>query len=440
MHTVVVISSFLSLERIVRLKINDEYALKMWIYSFLQKNYNLIAINLQSLQGLPAIFASKFEQRKIMKFKRILYTLSFSLCISSCNGQVKIQSQTENQSETKTIPIGQPKLVKTQGSIENDNIHCSLQDKAGNLWFGTTGSGVYRYNGKLFFNYTTKDGLSNNNVWSILEDKSGNIWFGTTDGICRYDGKNITPIPIPFSVRPVVSNNYHTNQSTKNTVWSMLQDKSGKIWFGTGDGVYCYDGLKFSRFLDNNKNSFNSFSDNAGVINKDSLHLKMVDSMLEDKNGNIWFASGMLPGSEGVIRYDGKEITSSKPNGDGWIRLIVEDKKGNLWFSGRAKGNFVYDGKNYKNFTEKVGIGNPILVDKSGNIWFNGEERLSSIENEGGIWCYDGKTFKNYNTNDGISKYAVFSMLQDRNGNIWFGTRNTGLYKFDGKTFTNYSE
>ena len=355
----------------------------------------------------------------------LLLVLTF---LTSCNGQTK--TPTDKYSETKPTPVGQPKLINTQGTHANDNVHCGLQDKAGNLWFGTTGSGVYRYDGKLFYNYTVKDGLNSNAVWSMLEDKSGNIWFGTSDGICRFDGKKIIPFPINDYIRPIPDkNDFYSDWAPKTTVWSMLQDKTGKIWFGTGDGVYCYDGINFTRFLNND-----------GVINKDSLKLKMVDCMLEDKSGNIWFASGMPPGMEGVCRYDRKSITSSKPNGDSWIRLIIEDKKGNLWFSGRAKGNFIYDGKNYKNFTEKDGIGNPLLVDTSGNIWFGGGERLSTIENEGGVWCYDGKTFKNYNIIDGISKYAVFSMLEDRNGNIWIGTRNTGLYKFDGKTFTNYSE
>lgn len=356
----------------------------------------------------------------------LLLALTF---LTSCNGQTKIQPPADSNTEPKSISKGQPKLVKTQGSTEGDNVWCGLQDKEGNLWFGTTGEGVYRYDGKLFTQFTIKDGLSNNGVYSILEDKSGNIWFGTTDGICCYDGKNIIPISIPFSIRPVVSNNYYSSQSTKNTVWSMLQDKSGKIWFGTGDGVYCFDGFNFTRFLSND-----------GVINKDNLHLKMIDCMHEDKNGNIWFASGCPPGEEGVCRYDGKSISSFKPNGDGWIRYIKEDTKGNLWFGGRSHGNFIYDGKNFTNFKEKVGIGNPILVDRKGNIWFSGEEKFSTIESDGGIWCYDGKTFKNYNINDGMSKYFVWSMLEDRNGNIWIGTRNTGLYKFDGKTFTNYSE
>jgi ligand-binding sensor domain-containing protein len=360
---------------------------------------------------------------------RPIFTLLIVLTfLTSSHGQTKIQ--TDNQSETQTTPLGQPKLIKTQGTQVNDNVHCGLQDKAGNLWFGTTGSGVYRYDGKLFYNYTTKDGLKSNAVWSILEDKSGNIWFGTSDGISRYDGKKIIPFTINDNIRPILNNNnYYSTWAPKTTVWSMLQDKTGKIWIGTGDGVYCYDGFNVTRFLNND-----------GVINKDSLQLKMVDCMLEDKTGNIWFASGMPPGMEGICRYDGKSITSSKPNGDSWIRLIIEDKKGNLWFSGRSFGNFIYDGNNFTKFTAKVGIGNPLLVDTSGNVWFGGEERLSTVENEGGIWCYDGKAFKNYNTTDGINKYAIFCMVQERNGSIWFGTRNTGLYKYDGKNFVNYSE
>jgi tRNA(His) 5'-end guanylyltransferase len=55
-----------------------------------------------------------------------------------------------------------------------------------------------------------------------------------------------------------------------------------------------------------------------------------------------------------------------------------------------------YDGKSFTNFTEKVKIGNPILVDKSGNIWFTGEEKLSSVESANGIWRFDGKIFTQF--------------------------------------------
>ena len=52
----------------------------------------------------------------------------------------------------------------------------------------------------------------------------------------------------------------------------------------------------------------------------------------------------------------------------------------------------------------------------------------------------DGISFKNFGPVDGMGDYGVWCMLEDREGNIWFGTRNMGLYRFDGKTFTSFSE
>jgi ligand-binding sensor domain-containing protein len=361
------------------------------------------------------------------KLKNSLFSLLLvSIFFKSCNGQTKTEQTNATVVEHLSFTSKNTKLTKTQSTTEHQNVNNSLQDKAGNLWFGTTGEGVYRYDGKEFIQFTEKDGLSDNKVFSILEDKSGNIWFGTDNGVSRYDGKTISKIPFTFT--EVIGLGTTIQQTGDNAVWSMFQDKSGIIWFGTSQDLYCYDGKSFSRFLDR-----------SGISNNQNLQLKWIQCFLEDSSGIIWMGSGPIA-QEGVIRFDGNSITSSKPNGDGWIRCMVKDKNETIWFGGRSQGNFIYDGKDFMDFKEKVGIGNPILVDKTGNIWFSGEEKLSTVENEGGIWCYDGMTFKNYNINNGISKYSVFSMLEDQNGDIWIGTRNCGLYRYDGKTFTSFSE
>ena len=79
--------------------------------------------------------------------------------------------------------------------------------------------------------------------------------------------------------------------------------------------------------------------------------------------------------------------------------------------------------------------------DTKGNIWFCSEaDDMTKRETTGGVWRYDGKSFKNYTTEDGLPNDAVFCVAQDKAGNLWFGTRNTGLCRYDGKSFTRFSE
>jgi len=340
--------------------------------------------------------------------------------------------------EPKPTPDGQLKMIRTQGTGKYDNVHCGLQDKSGNLWFGTTGEGVYRYDGKYFANYTVKNGLCSNTVYAVLEDNSGNIWFGTVSGVCRYDGHAFMPVPV------AVTNGGGFNPFAGNTptlpqpeIWSMLQDKTGKIWFGTSAGVYRYDGTFFTRFLDHD-----------GILNKNGLSLKHVSSIMEDKNGNIWFSTWF----EGLCRYDGQSVTSYKPNGEVWFSTLLEDKTGKIWIGRRDKGVCFYDGTTFANVLQH-GIfdscsAGPMAEDNLGNIWFCSESGdITARETKGGVWCYnpsaapgDLKTFTNFTVKEGLSNNSVFSITIDKSGNLWFGTRGMGLCRYDGKNFTSFSE
>ncbi|MDQ3048675.1 MAG: hypothetical protein M3R27_14090, partial [Bacteroidota bacterium] len=77
--------------------------------------------------------------------------------------------------------------------MNSSYVRSILEDKSGNLWFGTDGGGASKYDGKTFTHYTDKEGLGNNTVWSIIEDRNGNLWFGTNGGgVSKYDGKSFT--------------------------------------------------------------------------------------------------------------------------------------------------------------------------------------------------------------------------------------------------------
>jgi ligand-binding sensor domain-containing protein len=358
-----------------------------------------------------------------------LFSLLFvSFFLTSCNGQVEKDLPKDTVSESNTTPVSHPKLIKNIIDPQFGEFRCSLQDKEGNLWFGTTVNGLYKYDGKSFNQFTVKDGLDCNTISCLLQDKEGKIWVGTDAGLCLYNGKTFDKIQIPLPKNlPPNKNPY--NQT--HWVLSMIQAKSGKLWFVTIDGVYIYDGKSFTHFpIDEAPNGFTNSNDK-------------VERILEDKTGNIWFGGRT---NEGVYRYDGKSIINFKlkelfrdgggpegPKGHNWGWPQVQDKNGNIWFSNWG-GAYRYDGTSFTSFAATDGLFDGgvsvIIEDKKGNIWFGGA----------GISRYDGKSFTRFRAEDGQANIGSWSILEDTSGNLWVGTKEKGLYIFDGKEFINYSE
>ena len=355
-----------------------------------------------------------FSQTQVFTFLTII------VFGTACNGPVKKDLQEEKE---------HPKLIKTIGSPRYGNVQCSLQDKAGNIWFGTTENGLYKYDGKSFSRFLVADGLISNNIYCLLEDKDGKIWIGTHKGLCLYDGKTFAKIQIPLPKnQPPNKNDLYRNS---HWVFSIMQAKSGKLWFTTIDGVYIYDGKSFTPFI------VTEAAGGYASTNNNAEHI------LEDKAGNIWFGGR---GNEGVYRYDGKSVINIKlkelstfhsdsiRTGHNWAWPQLQDKNGDIWFSNWG-GAYRYDGKSFTNFTKKDGLSGVtrIIEDKKGNLWFGGDASA-------GLSRYDGKSFTRFTTKDGLINNSIWSILEDKTGNLWVGTRETGLYLFDGKIFINYSE
>ena len=206
-----------------------------------------------------------------------------------------------------------------------------LEDRKGNLWFGTGDSGVYYYNGKSlptgqagFQHFTTKDGLGSNSALHIYEDRAGNLWFGTGGGASRYDGKSF--------------------QNSKEMLF--LEDKTGKLWFSTGGGARIYDGKTFTV-----------------LKNKDGKPFTNVRSIIEDKKGNLWTTGEVNPEVWALSRYDAKSLYSEMPTvteiksgGRMSFLCILEANDGSIWFgSAGVDGGGVqrYDGKTITDFRRK---------------------------------------------------------------------------------------
>jgi ligand-binding sensor domain-containing protein len=154
-------------------------------------------------------------------------------------------------------------------------------------------------------------------------------------------------------------------------------------------------------------------------------------NVLEDRKGNLWFASLL----SGVYYYNGKtfkHFTTREGLANNMVMSIYEDKAGNMWFAARG-GLSRYDGKPFRNFITKEGLSNndltTIMEDKTGILWFG---------TRGGAWLYDGKTCTVFRNRDGKAFNNVWSIIENRKGNIWFG--DNGLWRYDDRTFSKVSQ
>lgn len=280
----------------------------------------------------------------------------------------------------------------------NNNVGAIVQDKTGNILLATD-RGVCKYDGNQFTKYPVPDTLI---ITCMLEDKDGNLWFGTKgNGIYRYNGKGLDNF---------LNNDAHKSNPGNNDqlILDILQDRKGNLWFSSwnGGGVWKYDGKDFKNFIpsadyyktNQDKRSFSKPQDTSGhylnstyTPSQDYITDDMIFSITEDKTGNIWFATR----DHGACRYDGK-VFKSFGTQEGFLSrgcyAILEDRKGNLWFTTEKDGVWCYNGKTIRNFTERDGLVNnavlSIIEDKEGNLWF-GTKWF-------GLSRYDGKVFTTF--------------------------------------------
>lgn len=271
------------------------------------------------------------------------------------------------------LPDGQAGFINVTSKVSTARFFSVLEDRKGNFWFGSIGSGAYHYDGISFQNFTTNDGLVNNEIGCIYEDKAGNIWFGVNGGASRYDGKSFRNYMMNGdSMSEVQTGKIFPNlQRPPNEVTSIIEDKTGKFWFGTRGNAFVYD----ARMAEGQGKAFT-------IVTHDGIPFKNVRWIIEDKKGNIW-----LGGPDGLWRYDGSAFTNFSKK---FVGYIYEDKNGNIWTSSEGANNqwvlSRYDEKSLSNndtaaieIKPNEGMLFGILEANDGSIWvgtLNGVKRI----------------------------------------------------------------
>ena len=287
------------------------------------------------------------------------------------------------------------KSYSTEAGLPQSQVLSIHQDQRGFMWLGTFGGGLSRFNGKTFW---TLDDLSQdqnfNIIKSITEDAAGTIWFGTENGLFSFDGYRVKQ---------------HTGgeNQLRDHINQIFFDSNEVLWLGTDNGLFTVSGA----------DSLNAFETTL-------LSGEVVLSLAETQKGDL--VIGTL---EGAYMYSNERLHPIDTLKNVGVSSIDLDQSNTIWM-GTNQGVWSMKGEELTAYRLEEGLpalrSELIYVDSQNTVWvgtFNGVARLQS-----------GR-FERYATGS-FDDDRILSMMEDNEGNYWFGVGGKGLFLDTQQPFT----
>lgn len=299
-------------------------------------------------------------------------------------------------------------------------VRCLSFDKLGNLWVGTEGNGLVRLNIKndsqmLFKNDSNNPhSLCGNFVTDIYEDQFGVLWIGTTEGMSRFIKEKTE-----FESFAEIAN---------TTVNSIAEDKSGTLLIGTEDG--------FATYNRSGKEGFTWFRENDNVSN--TILSNIVTSVYCDYSGTVWIGTSrgismFMPGASfGNLRqgFTDKDLSSNL-----LIFAIPDTLNKKLWLGSKNGAIDIYDTQTgtlrkfsldaIRKLNGKFKNLHTATITRSGDVLIGTDAGLIRIPKGEGAPVIENLTDK------GEALKEIYSIFEDRKGNIWMGVLDRGLYRYN---------
>lgn len=221
---------------------------------------------------------------------------------------------------------------------------------------------------------------------------------------------------------------------SENAVYCILQDSGGFMWFGTKDGLNRFDGTTFRSYqhrAEKPKSLGNNFIRSIAEVNGECLAIGTDAGIyLMDKVDESFRELD-------VQASDGSRLMSA-------INALTVDKDGRLWIGTMSQGVYIYNVQQQK--LHKIELDNfdlggnatwSILEDKSGTIWAGTRRGLMRYSAQLGRFEVVTGLFSKEADN---SDHEVLSILEDNSGNLWLGTWSAGLrcYNKQSNEFISY--
>lgn len=309
-------------------------------------------------------------------------------------------------------------------ALASNEVQTVHQDRDGFIWIGTR-NGLCRYDGYNISthksNLYTPDLFTSNNILSIQDDKQSKLWIGTQNGLNVMD------------LRTAEIKKYTSPALPNNTVSSLLVTRDGHIWIGTEAGLCLYDTPRDSFITYNEQRT-------RGVFKKAA-----VKSLCEDSDGDIWIGTW----ARGLYRYNPTEdkFYAYPPVGKrNSPHTIFEDSKGQIWIGSWGEGIFLLHHPkdmqrvSYLNYKHHSNDGRSLLDNivyaigedrHTHSLWIGTRKGLSimSYETPGQFIHYTPQDKSHYIPSDEIN-----SITCDNDGTIWMGAIGGGVLTVNTRT------
>ena len=320
------------------------------------------------------------------------------------------------------------KTYTVADGLLRDNVYKIRQDSRGFLWF-CTAEGVSRFDGYAFTNFTTNDGLPDRHVNDFLETRNGVILIATDNGLAK-----LNPTGLANSKDNPLFTVILPDEPKAKSFQVLFEDESGAVWAGTSDGLYKLNEIGELAAVDLGEPEppFDAIS---------------VTSIIKDRRGAMWIGTArnglfrLLPDGavEQLTQKDGLPNTN--------ISILFEDEKGRIWVgfrAGYAGGLYLLVAEPNKNqniverhYTTKDGLPSDWIMAlfeaSDGKFWIGTAKGLC-------LWqAGDHSVCKTYAPENELIDSETWSILEDKEKNLWMGTR-FGLKKWARYGFTTYTE
>lgn len=277
-----------------------------------------------------------------------------------------------------------------------------------------------------FENFTTNQGLSNNSVIDIENDKDGGLWIATWDGLNYCDGYNFKIFKHNFKDPTTIASDY---------IMKLTKDNAGFIWLITKEGdVNKYIGNgEFVKF------SFKGIPKNFQLSQKGNIVVQTNSAYYEFKEG-VFVAI-----DNNSIKKTDSNLKSIllKKYPELIINDVLKDKKGNIWFATRKNGLYViandanksiqhYTSDLYLPYSFKSDEIETLHEDAFGNIWLGQKDGGLSMAYPGSEAIHSIVPHPVKYPN--LPTETIRAITKDANEKNWLGYYTNGLYHYNEKT------